>query len=61
MHDKNGFKIKAGDTLYNPHDLYEFYEVLQDRAGNLYLGDFDSPLDSPRYAVGEFWEVIKSD
>ena len=58
MLDKNGIEIKAGDTLFNPHDQDKYYVVLQDENGHLYLGDFDSPLK--RYAPELWWEVVVS-
>lgn len=56
MHDKNGVQIKAGDTLFNPHDRDKYHTVLQDADGRLYLGDFDSPIE--RYAPQIWWEVV---
>jgi len=55
MHDKNGMEIKAGDTLFNPHDRDRYHEVLQDDHGKLYLGDFESPLEL--FGPEEWWEV----
>ena len=52
--DKNGSEIKAGDTLFNPHDREQYHTVLQGADGKLYLGDFDSPLE--RYAPQTWWE-----
>lgn len=56
MHDKNGTEIKAGDTLFNPHDRDQYHTVLQDGEGQLFLGDLDSPLE--RYAPHIWWEVV---
>ncbi len=56
MQDKNGAEIKAGDTLFNPHDRDQYHPVLQDGEGNLFLGDLDSPLE--RYAPQTWWEVV---
>ena len=56
MQDKNGTEIKAGDTLFNPHDRDQYHTVLQDGEGRLFLGDFDSPLE--RYAPQTWWEVM---
>jgi len=57
MQDKHGNEIKAGDKLFNWFDREPYYIVLQDSNGNLYLGDFDSPLE--RYAPHTYWEIIK--
>ena len=56
MQDKNGTEIRAGDTLFNPRDRDQYHTVLQDDDGNLYLDDFDSPLE--RYAPQTWWEVV---
>ena len=58
MKDKNGVEIKAGDTLFNPHDRDGYHQVIEDADGNLFLGDYDSPLE--RYAPSDFWEVTAS-
>ena len=59
MHDKNGIEIKAGDTLFNPHDRDMYHTVLQDGDGVLYLGDFDSPLK--RYGPETWWEIVEQE
>jgi len=56
MQDKNGNDIKAGDTLFNPHDRDQYHIVIQDGEGRLFLGDLDSPLE--RYAPQTWWEVV---
>ena len=56
MQDKNGTEIKAGDTLFNPHDRDQYHAVLMGDDRKLYLGDFDSPLE--RYAPQLWWEVV---
>lgn len=56
MNDKNGTEIKAGDTLFNPHDRDLYHTVLQGDDGKLYLGDMGSPLE--RYAPQIWWEVV---
>ena len=56
MQDKHGNDIKAGDTLFNPHDRDQYHTVIQDGEGRLYLGDLDSPLE--RYAPQTWWEVV---
>ena len=56
MYDRNGTEIKAGDTLFNPHDRDQYHPVLQDADGNLYLSDFDSLLE--RYTPHIWWEVV---
>jgi hypothetical protein len=56
MQDKHGNDIKAGDTLFNPHDRDQYHTVLQGEDGKFYLGDFDSPLE--RYAPQTWWEVV---
>ena len=55
--DKNGREIHWGDTLYNPADRDMYHTVAADPSGNLYLDDFDSPLE--RYAPDKFWEVVE--
>lgn len=60
MKDCCGNTIESGDTLYNPHDRDMFHIVISDSKGNLFLGDFDSPLE--RYAPESFWyKVIKDE
>ncbi len=54
--DKHGHEIKAGDTLFNQHDRDEYHTVIQDADGNLFLGDYDSPLE--RYAPHKWWEIV---
>ena len=56
--DKNGVEIKAGDTIFNQHDEAGFHEVIADGLGNLFIGDFDSPIE--RYSPQEFWERVLS-
>ena len=56
MQDKHGNDIKAGDTLFNPHDRDQYHTVIQDGEGRLFLGDLDSPLE--RYAPQTWWEVV---
>ena len=55
MKDINGVEIKPGDTLYNSWDRDGYHKVLVDLSGNLFLGDFDSPLE--RYSPEKFWSV----
>ena len=52
--DKNGKRIKAGMWLYNKYDRDKYHKVLEEN-GELFLGDFDSPLW--RYAPQDFWEI----
>ena len=54
--DKHGNEIKAGDVLFNPHDRDGYHTVIQDQDGNLFLGDYDSPLE--RYAPHIWWEIV---
>lgn len=56
MQDKNGTEIKAGDTLFNPHDRDQYHTIIQDGEGRLFLGDLYSPLE--RYAPQTWWEVV---
>lgn len=53
--DKTGREIRSGDTLHNPHDAVGSYPVLADNAGNLFLGDYDSPM--ARYAPEIWWTI----
>jgi len=53
--DRHGEQIIPGQTLCNPHDEVGEYIILQDKTGELFLGDFDSPLY--RYNPTVFWEI----
>ena len=54
--DKNGEIINPGDTLYNPHDRDGYYLVIAGKDGQLYLGDYDSPLE--KYAPELWWSIV---
>ena len=54
--DKTGKEIKSGHILYNPYDRDKYHEIISDNEGNLYLGDFDSPI--ARYAPHLWWEIV---
>ena len=53
--DKHGQPIKVGDVLYNSFDAKKYHAVIADSAGDLFLGDLDSPLGE--YQPGKFWEI----
>jgi len=58
MDDMNGIEIRVGDMLFNPHDRDRYHDVLGDSDGNLFLGDFFSPLE--KYSPEKFWSVASS-
>lgn len=58
MKDKNGVEIKAGDYIYNEHDKYEYYQVVNIN-GKLCIEDEGSPLE--RFSPADFWEVKNTD
>jgi|GEM_PF-6413877 len=54
--DKNGKRIRAGDTLRNDFNEPPELPVLEDENGQLFLGDMETPFDC-RYGFDEFWEI----
>ena len=54
-YDKYGMEIGEGCVLYNPYDRDGEHWVISD-GENLYLGDFDSPLEI--YCPEKYWEIL---
>lgn len=57
--DRRGVVIHSGDVLFNPMDAGGWHRVIADSEGNLYLGDYESPLE--RYSPHEFWEIVDAE
>lgn len=55
IYDKHGNEIKAGDTIFNPHDRDGNHLVIE-KEGKLFIGDYDSPIE--RYRPEWFWEIV---
>lgn len=55
--DKNGLRIRAGDTLRNEQNDPPELPVLEDENGQLFLGDMETPFCT-RYQFDKFWEIV---
>ena len=55
IYDKHGKEIKAGDTIFNPHDRDGSHLVIE-KEGKLFIGDYNSPIE--RYRPDWFWEIV---
>ena len=55
--DKNDKRIRAGDILRNNFNQPTDLEVIEDKNGQLFLGDMDTPFDTC-YQFGEYWEIV---
>jgi len=54
--DKNGKRIRTGDTLRNEYNEPPNLPVLSNETGQLFLGDMETPFCT-RYCFDEFWEI----